>query len=295
MVDTMMTFKNNDLTTKFMTMDELKRVCPVAFMTEPTNPNVSDKYIQANTATVIDDLGKLGWYPTDAKQCRPKKGSSGIRSFHMISFQNPDVKICKEVTDDNGNTTEIVDSYPRIILTNSHDGFNSFKFMVGLYRLVCSNGLVLCSDEFANLSIRHINYDFETLRVMVNDIVENVPHVVCTMNQMKNTILHTGQMEELATSVVKIRKEVDDNEKFEIDEQTILDILNPVRDEDAGSDLWTIFNICQEKMIKGGFNSLNTKNKMRKQRGITSIKKDIEFNQRLWEIAMNYLPTTMAA
>ena len=106
MVDTMMTFKNNDLATKFMTMDELKRVCPVAFMTEPTNPNVSDKYIQANTATVIDDLGKLGWYPTDAKQCRPKKGSSGIRSFHMISFQNPDVKICKEVTDENGNTRD---------------------------------------------------------------------------------------------------------------------------------------------------------------------------------------------
>jgi hypothetical protein len=34
---------------------------------------------------------------------------------------------------------------------------------------------------------------------------------------------------------------------------------------------------------------------MRKQRGITSIKKDIEFNQRLWKIAMNYLPVTMAA
>lgn len=295
MADTMMTFKNNDLVTKFMTMDELKKACPVAFMTEPTNPNVSNKYIQANTATVIEDLGKLGWYPTDAKQCRPKKGSSGIRSFHMISFQNPDVKICKEVIDENGNTTEIVDSYPRIILTNSHDGYNSFKFMVGFYRLICSNGLVMCSDEFANLSIRHMNYDFETLRVMVNDIVENVPNVVCTMNQMKNTILHTGQMEELATSVVKIRKEIDDNEKFDIDEQTILDILNPVRDEDAGSDLWTIFNVCQEKMIKGGFNALNTKNKMRKQRGITSIKKDIEFNQRLWKIAMNYLPETMAA
>ena len=35
MADTMMTFKNNDLATKFMTMDELKKACPVAFMTEP--------------------------------------------------------------------------------------------------------------------------------------------------------------------------------------------------------------------------------------------------------------------
>jgi hypothetical protein len=264
-------------------------------MTEPTNPNVSDKYIQANTATVIEDLGKLGWYPTDAKQCRPKKGSSGIRSFHMISFQNPNVKICKPVTDADGNTSEIVDSYPRIILTNSHDGFNSFKFMVGLFRLICSNGLVLCSDQFANLSIRHMNYDFETLRVMVNDIVENVPHVVCTMNQMKNTFLNENDMKELATSVVKIRKELDENQQFDIDEDTIMDILNPVRDEDTGNDLWTIFNVCQEKMIKGGFQASGKNNKMRKQRSITSIKKDIDYNQQLWNLAMNYLPATVAA
>jgi hypothetical protein len=295
MVDTMLSFKNNDLADNFLSMNDLKRLCPAAFMTEPSNPNVSERYVQANTATVIDDLAKLGWYPTDAKQCRPKKGSSGIRSFHMISFQNPNVKICKPVTDADGNTSEIVDSYPRIILTNSHDGFNSFKFMVGLFRLICSNGLVLCSDQFANLSIRHMNYDFETLRVMVNDIVENVPHVVCTMNQMKNTFLNENDMKELATSVVKIRKELDENQQFDIDEDTIMDILNPVRDEDTGNDLWTIFNVCQEKMIKGGFQASGKNNKMRKQRSITSIKKDIDYNQQLWNLAMNYLPATVAA
>ena len=292
MADTMLRFQNDNLSS-FLSTTDIQRRCPVAFMTEPSNPNVSDKYIQANTATVIDDLAKLGWYPTDAKQCRAKKGSSGIRSFHVISFQNPDVKICKTMTDIEGNVTEVVDSYPRIILTNSHDGYNSFKFMVGLFRLVCSNGLCLCTEQFANLSIRHMNYDFEILRVMVNDIVENVPHVVCTMNQMKNTILSNEDKKELATSVVKIRKDIDDD-KFELDEETIMDILNPIRNEDKGDDLWTIFNVCQEKMIKGGFNTMNTKNKMRKQRPITSIKKDIEFNQRLWEVAMNYLPAIAA-
>jgi hypothetical protein len=212
----------------------------------------------------------------------------------MLAFQNPDVKICKSVTNENGEVTEVVDSYPRIILTNSHDGFNSFKFMVGLYRLVCSNGLVLCSEEFANLSIRHMNYNFETLRVMVGDIIENVPHVVCTMNQMKNTILNENDMKELATSMVKIRKEIEPDKKFEIDEETIMDILMPIRDEDKSNDLWTIFNVCQEKMIKGGFSAMNNKNKMRKQRSITSIKKDVEYNQRLWETAMNYLPAVAA-
>lgn len=295
MADTMLSFNDNSLSTDFLSMDDLRKACPAAFKTSPTNPDVSQRYVQASTATVIEDLAKLGWYPTEAKQCRPKKGSKGIRSFHMIALQNPNVKISKIVKNSDGTSTEIIDSYPRIILTNSHDGFNSFKFIIGLVRLICSNGLVLCSDEFANLSIRHINYTFETLRTVVTDIVEKVPYVVSTMNDMKNTILSNENKKELATAVVKIRKEMDDNQQIALDEATIMDILMPVREEDKGDDLWTVFNVCQEKMIKGGFHSVGKNNKLRKQRGITSIKKDIEYNQQLWNLAMNYLPATVSA
>lgn len=295
MADTMLSFNDNSLSTDFLSMDDLRKACPAAFKTTPTNPGVSERYVHANTATVVEDLAKLGWYPVQAKQCRPKKNSKGIRSFHMIAFQNPDVKICKPVTDITGETTEIVDSYPRIILTNSHDGFNSFKFMVGLFRLVCSNGLVMCSDEMVNMSIRHINYDFEALRLVVTNAIEQVPYIVNTMNTMKNTKLSETEKKELATAVVKIRKDVEDNEKFSIDEATIMDILEPVRDEDNSDDLWTVFNICQEKMIKGGFQATGKNDKVRKQRKITSIKKDVEYNQRLWEIATRFMPATVAA
>lgn len=295
MADTMLSFNDNSLSTDFLSMDEIRKVCPAAFKTTPTNPGVSERYVHANTATVVEDLAKLGWYPVQAKQCRPKKNSKGIRSFHMIGFQNPNVKICKPVTGITGETTEIVDSYPRIILTNSHDGFNSFKFMVGLFRLVCSNGLVMCSDEMVNMSIRHINYDFETLRLVVTNAIEQVPYIVNTMNTMKSTKLSETEKKELATAVVKIRKDVEDNEKFNIDEATIMDILEPVRDEDKSDDLWTVFNICQEKMIKGGYQATGKNNKARKQRKITSIKKDVEYNQRLWEIATSFMPATVAA
>lgn len=295
MADTMLSFSDNSLSTNFLSMDDLRKACPAAFKTSPTNPNVSERYVQASTATVIEDLAKLGWYPTEAKQCRAKKGSKGIRSFHMIALQNPNVKISKIVENSDGTSTEIVDSYPRIILTNSHDGFNSFKFILGLVRLICSNGLVLCSDEFANLSIRHINYTFETLRTVVADIVEKVPYVVSTMNDMKNTIISDDNKKELATAVVKIRKEMDDNQQIELDEATIMDILMPVREEDKGDDLWTVFNVCQEKMIKGGFQATGKNDKVRKQRKITSIKKDIEYNQRLWEVATRFMPATVAA
>lgn len=284
MADTMIRFTDNKLSEKFLSNEELMARCPHAFKDEPTNPNVSGKYVQANTMTVINDLAKLGWYPVEAKQCKAKKNSSGVRSFHMIALQNPDIKIMKN----NADGTQTVDAYPRIIMTNSHDGFNSFKFMLGLVRMICSNGMVLCDETFANISVKHINYTFEELRLIIHDMILKISHVINTMNAMKSINLNEYEKKELASAVVKIRKGINDDEKIDIHESTIENILTPVRNEDKGNDLWSVFNVCQEKMIKGGFNVINN-NKSRKQRGITSIKKDIECNQKLWKTAMNFL------
>lgn len=280
----MLSFCDDALSTTFLSKDDIRKTCPMAFKDTPTNPNVSDRYVQANTATVIDDLAKLGWYPVQAKQCRNKKNSSGVRSFHMVAFQNPDVKIMRNL--DNGE--KVVDTYPRIILTNSHDGYNSFKFMVGMFRLVCSNGLV-CGESLADMSIRHMNYDFEELRKIVAKTIEQVPNIVATMNKMREIDATEEQKVAMATEVVKIRKGVDTTEDIEIGQDVIEDILTPIRAEDNSNDLWTIFNICQEKMIKGGFSAPSRKSRSRKQRAITSIKKDMEYNQRLWQTASQYL------
>lgn len=285
MADTMISFADNRLSTSFLSKEELLEACPHAFRSEPTNPNVSDKYVQANTMTVIDDLAKLGWFPVQAKQCRAQKNSSGVRSFHMIALQNPNIKIMKT----NADGTQVVDTYPRIIMTNSHDGYNSFKFMLGVFRLVCSNGLIVCDNQMVNMSIRHINYTFEELRRIVAQAIEEVPNIVNTMNKMRTIELSEEQKKNIARSMFKIRKNVEEDAQIEVSDEVLEDILTPVRPEDFRNDLWTVFNICQEKMIKGGFSASSKNNKTRKQRGITSIKKDMEFNQRLWGVASEYL------
>ena len=142
-----------------------------------------------------------------------------------------------------------------------------------------------------DMSIRHINYDFEELRKVVASAIAEVPNIVNTMNDMRKTILNEEEKVSIAKEVIKIRKGLNSDEMIEVDKEVIDDILKPLREEDKKHDLWTIFNICQEKMIKGGFNLLSKTNKMRKQRNITSIKKDTEFNQRLWHTATRYLKT----
>ena len=277
-MSTMISF-TNDMTR--MSKEEIKKVCPYAFAESPTNPDVSGKYIQANTETVIDDLEKLGWYPVTAKQCRAKKGSKGIRSFHMVALQNDDVKILNP----NGGT----EAYVRIILQNSHDGFNSFKFMMGLYRFVCENGMVVSDAQFANFSICHINYSFEELRQIVAKIMCGIPVIINKINTMNTILLTDTQKYEMAVESFKIRKGLNKEDKINVSETLINDLLTPVRKEDVGNTLWNVFNVLQEKMIKGGFLAPSKNGKNRKQRPITSIKKDLDYNQKLWVIAERFM------
>ncbi len=277
----MMGFSNHNLNTNYLSTDEVRKRCPLAYVTVPTNPKVSDKYVQANTSTVIDDMAKLGWYPIDAKQKKARKNSSGIQSFHMIAFQNPNVKVMQG--DD-------VEAYPRIILTNSHDGMASFRFRVGLFRMVCSNGLVIADENFAELTIRHINYTFDDLRHLVEKTMTELPEYINIMNKMKETTLDKSQKYDFALKMLKIRKNVPEDETLSVSERTLIDILTPVRKEDEGDSLWNVFNVLQEKMIKGGAMVESGKDdKLRKMRPVKSFVRDLSVNYRMFDTAMDYL------
>lgn len=284
MEDTMMVFNDQQLSKTFLSKDDLRKICPLAFMQTPSNPHVSDKYVMANSETVIDDMAKLGWFPVEAKQRKGRKTSSGIYSFHMIVFQNPDYYITKP--DDNGGN--VVDCYPRIIMTNSHDGFNSFKFMCGLFRLVCSNGLVIMDEEMVNMSIRHINYTFEELRKLINHTINELPNKLRVMNDMQTVYFDEEKKRAFVSDMLKIRKGIKDNDDIELSNLTIQDILTPNRDEDTGDDLWTVFNVVQEKMIKGGFH-MQTQKSMRRARPIKSFVKDLDMNAKMFDCAKKYL------
>lgn len=280
MADTMLHFSNDNLH-RAMTKTEIRERAPYVFAEAPTNPGVSDRYVMATTETIIDDMAKLGWDVVDCKQQRANKRSK-VRSFHMVAFQNPKVFITKE----NADGTESVDCFPRIILTNSHDGFHSFKFMVGLFRLVCSNGLVVATEQFADVSIRHINYTFSELREMVAKAITTVSDNISVMNEMQNTILNDEQKKALATEALKIRGGDNDDKPLKVADDDLEDILTPTQDEDNANDLWTVFNVLQEKIIKGNFKMISpTNNKVRKARPITGLAKDLEINQALFRYA----------
>ena len=278
----MMRFSGN--LQKFLTEDEIRQRCPLVFATSPTNSKVSEKYTVANTYTVIQDMEKLGWKVVRAAQRRATKKSSGRFSYYMVALQNPDIKITKQV--DGGE--EIVECFPQIILTNSHDGLSCFQFRVGLYRCICSNGLVISDAELSEFKIRHIYYSFENLRAVVGRILEALPSKVERMSQMSNVLLSEDQKLDFAKKALSIRKGVKE-EELQMDEETYKDLLTPVRKEDEGSSLWNVYNVLQEKIVKGGYTTAEEGKKARKVRKVTSFIKELDFSRRIDEVAQSYL------
>jgi len=264
---------------EYMTKAQLKKVCPLAFAETPTNPEVSGKYLFVNTETIVDDLDKLGWQPVQAAQ-RKSRGKSTIFSKHMVAFQNPGIKIKGSDGDD---------SYPRIIMTNSHDGMQAFKFSVGIYRLVCSNGLVIADEEFSDFKIKHKGYSFEELRGVVNDAVADLPNKVEVLNTMKQRILTEDEKAKLALDAMLVRAGIapgsEKAKEFNYDDATIEDILQPKRSADEGDDLWRVFNVIQEKITQGDFHAALTGAKVRKVRKIKSFEKDLKVNKELFKLA----------
>jgi len=274
----------NEIITKFekglnsyLTKEQVRKQCPVAFAKGATNPDVTDKYLFVNSETIIDDLAKLGWKPVTAAM-RKSRGASTIYSKHMISFQNPDIIIKGKEGDD---------AFPRIIMSNSHDGLQSFRFSVGIFRLVCSNGLVVADEKFSDFRIAHKGYTFTELREVVDQAVKDLPKRVEVMNQMKKKVLTQEEKNQLALDALLIRAGVkeEDKSKYEYDEETIEDILEPKRKADEGDDLWAVFNIIQEKITQGDFHAALKGAKVRKVRKITSFEKDLEVNKKLFRLA----------
>ena len=256
-------------TIEAISKEQVKQVAPSVF-TKHGSSNVSEKYSHIPTERVMDDMSALGWNVVDAKEIKARK-NQGFQK-HMLVFANPEIVI----TGTDGDTV-----FPRILLTNSHDGKNAFTFQAGLFRLVCSNGLVIADEQFGKMKIRHMGYDFEALQTLITEMVEKLPLTVESMNRFKSKQLTQEQKEQFALEALGLRFDTE-NKTFNVDE-----FLTPTRKEDSNDDLWSVFNLVQEKLVNGMFD-YRSASKTRKARRIKNFQQDIALNSDLYKLALQY-------
>lgn len=224
---------------------------------------VSERYQFISSAEIIERFAEEGWRPASASTANPRKADVATAK-HMIDFRHPD-------------TEEINGAVPRIILINSHDGSSSARVMSGVFRFVCSNGLVVGTTS-ANLNVRHSGDAAADLIHRMRELAKNTSGLYSQIERWSKKDLTKSQRHEFARFAAQLRW--GDAQRFDVQ-----DILALRRAEDDKGDLWSTFNRVQENTVRGGIEGYSRSGRMATSRPLSDITRSVDYNAQLWALA----------
>lgn len=256
-----------------ISLADLKVAMPQAFVTAPSS-RVSKKYSFIPTSQILEDLDKLGWKIREIVNPKYKSAGNQLHGKHLVRLFHPEIHIS------NGEDRNFVE----IALYNSSNGLSKFRMEVGVFRMVCENGMVIKSEDFGSINMRHSGYSFESLKESINEMIEKLPSLAGLLNRFLTRELNGSEMKELALKAYSLR-----NSGREATEAEVQDILAVRRDGDAGNNLWVIGNRIQEAVIRGGQLFIDGRGRMRAQKPLRNIDKSLKMNQAVWELMEEFV------
>jgi len=249
-----------------MTIQDLKSTVPAVFA-KSASPNVSNKYQFASTESLLEKFIDTGWEIHSAKQIGQSKFAP-----HQIRLVN-------------GQMPKVGDSVVQAIISNSHNATRRLSVSAGLFRLVCSNGLVVPVSVAESFSVMHMGIDFDEVQKITENFIQLVPKISASVSDMRSRVMSDKERGEFAINAAGLRwkaGQVPANISVE-------SLLQPVRQEDQSNDLWTTFNVLQEKVIRGGVSYRLGSGRRSQMRSISNIDKNTQLNKKLWEMAESYI------
>jgi hypothetical protein len=138
-------------------LETMQRKAPSIFADRAAE-RTSSKYQHISTARVVEGLLDEGFLPTWVAQCNARTASKRAHTKHILRFRHIDARPTSSGL------------YPEIVLINSHDGLSSYRLMAGIFRMVCSNGLI-AGTSINDIRVRHQGD-------IVSDVIEGTYKVI---------------------------------------------------------------------------------------------------------------------
>lgn len=231
-----------------------------------------ESYGFISTKEVISLAESKGWAVSGIKKTR-ERDNAGIRK-HLITLIHPGHLPIKRLHDNH-------EVRPELHLLNSHDGSTAFRLFLGFTRIACLNGL-LAGQGLSNLRVIHNNNAIKDLDHKIDYALNSFGGQYEKIESMINTQLNSEQIDSFYKKIIDYRFE---NMR---DVVPISMTIKPKRLSDMGTDIFTVMNVGQESLIRGGL-IYHKNNKFMRTRPISSINQSIKANQFVWSEALNLL------
>jgi hypothetical protein len=260
-----------------LSRDDLSRHVPSAYAAKAYS-GTSTRYAFFPTDTVVEALRESGWAPVIAQEQRARAEERFGFQKHLIRFHRRE-ELGRAV---------LHDSRLELVLMNSHDGGCAFRLFAGVFRLVCSNGLVVSEASFGAISIRHTHRTVEQVVDASHKIAHNSDGIGSRIDSFRQRFLSEAERTDFATRALALRYDSAAEAPVRLSF-----LLEPKRREDSGSSLWQTFNVVQERMMRGSrpdvFKATQEHRRTARVRGLTGMDAQLNLNRNLWQLAASYL------
>lgn len=236
---------------------------------------VSDRYTVVKTAELVSQFETNGYTVASFDKSRVNnKDKEGFQK-HILRMRHPDLDF------------KIEGLTPEVVLINSYDRTSSFVLMLGVYRMICSNGLI-SGTSYDSIRVRHVG----EIMPQVLNAAQNIQISASKLNdeilELSDRRLSQNESVQFANDIGKILVGKRDD-LLQID---TTGLLQRNRSEDQQDDAFTILNVIQENALNGNIKyTVETEKgpKERKMRVVRAIDKNTEVNRAIWDRAAEFI------
>ncbi len=215
---------------------------------------IKQKEFYIPTLDVVTKLQNEGWKISGVAE---QRGKNRKITSNYVQLQHPDFAV--------QNSKGKNEAFTSITLSNSCNGNRPLQMSLGMFRQVCTNGLIRFDQHAENEKIKHIEVNARDLDRFVVSMNSKADKLLTEVNEMKHKGLSIEDMRKLAREAASLRY-------TNLDEINIDDLFAVNRVEDESNDLWTVFNRIQENLTHD----------------VKNMSEDIRLNQQLFSLVENF-------
>lgn len=254
--------------------DQMRSVAPSIFA-EGKYAGCSERYTWIPTIDVLRSLAREGFRPFMVAQGASRVEGKAAFTKHMVRLRRHE-----DARADRPQVNEI-------ILINSHDGASCYQLMGGLFRFICSNGLVV-GDIVDDIRVPHKGNARDDVIDGAVRVVEQFRAIDEHREAMQATMLEPSEQIAFATGALALRfgeRMVEEQGGHTPTPVTAEQLNEARRIEDTGGDLWTTLQRIQQNLLVGGQVGRTAQGKRVRTRPIGAIDRSVSLNRGLWRLA----------
>ena len=251
-----------------LTNNDIALHAPSILATE-AHESRGERYSFIPTIKVLDGLRDAGFQPFEVRQTRCRDLNKREHTKHMIRLRHADSIAKQEV--------------PEIVLLNSHDGTSSYQLLAGVFRFICSNGLI-AGDVCNDIRIRHSGNVIDDVIEGSFEVLSNLEQVEQRIDTYKSIQLLPAEKDLLAETAAEIKWGRNDSGNIDSPISTFSQVIRPNRWDDRKDDLYTVFNTIQENLVRGGLAGRSASGRRTRTREVGGVNENVRLNKALWSM-----------